>query len=67
MYETPKTLASPQEDQIIVNQVIEVQIIEDQIREDKIREVPLCNGQCWASYFVKVTSYILHITCNRTI
>ena len=23
--------------------------------------------QCWASYFVKVTSYILHITCNRTI
>ena len=20
--------------------------------------------QCWASYFVKVTSYILHITCN---
>ena len=23
--------------------------------------------QCWESYFVKVTSYILHITCNRTI
>ena len=22
------------------------------------------NTQCWASYFVKVTSYILHITCN---
>ena len=21
-------------------------------------------GQCWASYFVKVTSYILHVTCN---
>ena len=20
--------------------------------------------QCWDSYFVKVTSYILHITCN---
>ena len=20
--------------------------------------------QCWASYFLKVTSYILHITCN---
>ena len=24
----------------------------------------LGDGQCWASYFVKVTSYILHITCN---
>ena len=23
-----------------------------------------CDLQCWASYFVKVTSYILHITCN---
>ena len=22
------------------------------------------NTQCWASYFVKGTSYILHITCN---
>ena len=21
-------------------------------------------NQCWDSYFVKVTSYILHITCN---
>ena len=21
-------------------------------------------NQCWASYFLKVTSYILHITCN---
>ena len=20
--------------------------------------------QCWASYFIKVTSYILHITCS---
>ena len=26
--------------------------------------VPLGSVQCWASYFVKVTSYILHITCN---
>ena len=25
---------------------------------------PVNCTQCWASYFVKVTSYILHITCN---
>ena len=24
----------------------------------------MINIQCWASYFLQVTSYILHITCN---
>ena len=27
----------------------------------------MCYKQCWASYFVKVTSYTLYITCNQTI
>ena len=26
--------------------------------------VQMHHDQCWASYFLKVTSYILHITCN---
>ena len=29
-----------------------------------VTKLMLTSRQCWASYFVKVTSYILHITCN---